>query len=527
MKLREYQSRSLAMLYDWLENNTGHVAVSLPTGSGKSVVIAELCRQAVQEWPDTRILMLTRSMELIGQNAEKLRTIWPGAPLGIYSASIGRKELGEPITIGGPLSIVRVLDQIGHCDLLICDECHDISHKDEGTYRKIISHLSSINPSMRVIGYTASPFRMGHGLITDKPAIFDAIIEPTSIEELVSKGYLCKLRSKSTKLLLNTDGVKKRGGEFIESELQAAVDTEDNNTMIVQEVIRRGSDRKSWMFFCTGVEHAEHIKSLLIDNGISTVCVTGDMPKHERVKAVNDFKAGKVRAVTQVNCLSTGFDHSGIDLIAMARPTMSPGLYLQAAGRGLRPDPSKDDCLFLDFAGVVSTHGPITNVQPPKKGGKGEGEAPVKVCEQCDELCAISAKVCPACCHPFPIAPPKPLNLHQDDIMGIEGTDMEVKSWQWRVHTSKASGKQMLKISYYGSLSDPKVDEYLAVAHEGYAGQKAMGLLVQLKDQSGAPNNDSGTLEGMVEAMNQGMPPSAIEYKKDGKFFRVIGREWR
>jgi DNA repair protein RadD len=206
---------------------------------------------------------------------------------------------------------------------------------------------------------------------------------------------------------------------------------------------------------------------------------------------------------------------------------MSPGLYVQMAGRGMRPKSHTDHCLVLDFAGVVATHGPITNVQPPKKGGKGEGDAPVKICEECDELCHISAKECPACGAPFPVAPPKKLRLQQDDIMGIEGTDMEVTGWQWRVHTSKASGKEMLKVSYYGGLSDPKVDEYLPVLHEGYAGQKALGKLVELKDKSGAPNNDSGTLEGMVAAMNMGKAPSAIEFKKDGKFFRVIGREWR
>ena len=132
MQLREYQLRSLDMLYAWLAKNKGNPCVSLPTGSGKSVIIAELCRQAVTNWPETRILMLTRSMELISQNAEKLRTIWPNAPMGVYSASIGRKQLGEPITIGGPLSIVNVVDQIGKIDLCIVDEAHDISHKNEG-----------------------------------------------------------------------------------------------------------------------------------------------------------------------------------------------------------------------------------------------------------------------------------------------------------------------------------------------------------------------------------------------------------
>jgi DNA repair protein RadD len=528
IELREYQSRALSMLYDWLGKNTGHPCIVLPTGSGKSIVIAELCRKAITEWPETHIVMLTRSVELINQNAEKLRAIWPGAPMGIYSASAGKKQLGEPITIGGPLSIVRVTKKIGHCDLLLVDEAHDISHKDEGSYRKIINDLMEINPSMRVIGFTASPFRLGHGMITDKPAIFDALIEPVSIEELIFKGYLATLRSKQTSFKLDTSSVHKRGGDFIESELQAAVDTSDNNDAMINEVINRSDDRKSWMFFATGVQHAEHLRDILLSRGVSAVSVTGDMAKKDREQSIADFKSGKITAITQVGCLNVGFDHPAIDLLVMARPTMSPGLYLQQAGRGMRPHTGKADCLVLDFAGVVSTHGPITAVQPPKKGGDGNGEAPVKVCDECGELVHISAMVCPSCGTAFPPPEPKKLKLHDDDIMGLEGRDLDVTSWTWRKHISKASGKEMLAVTYYGGLSDPAVTEYLAITHDSYAGQMALQKLVTIAERAqikpGGLNVQS--LEEMVQNMNQTQPPTSIEFKKDGKFFRVMRRRW-
>lgn len=530
---REYQTRTLEMLYAWLSQNNGNLCVSLPTGSGKSVVIAELCRQAVQQWPETRILMLTRSMELISQNAQKLRTIWPGAPMGIYSASVGQRVLGEPITIGGPLSIVRVLDKIGHCDLLIVDEAHDISHKDEGSYRKIIDHLLGINSNMRVIGFTASPFRLGHGLITDKPAIFDAIIEPVSIEELIFKEYLSVLRSKVTSFKLSTEGVHKRGGEFVESELQEAVDTEENNAKMVQEVIARSEGRKSWMFFCAGVRHAQRVRDLLQASGVNAVCVTGDMPKAEREQVIDDFKAGRIKAITQINCLSTGFDHAALDLLVLARPTMSPGLYLQQVGRGMRVAEGKKDCLVLDFAGVVSTHGPITAVQTPKRGGDGNGEAPVKVCDNCDELCHLSLRECPACGAQFPEPERQKLTLHDDDIMGLEGQELEVASWMWRKHTSKASGKLMLACTYYGpGLAGAAVTEYLPILHEGYAGDKAMRQLGTMADAAGAYlggasglDTDQG-LEYMAAQMRSSKPPQRIEYRVDGKFHRVLKRVW-
>ena len=528
IKLREYQLRCLSMLYEWLENNKGHPCIVLPTGSGKSIVIAELCRRAITEWPETQIVMLTRSIELINQNAEKLKTIWPDAPMGIYSASAGKKQLGEPITIGGPLSIVRVTKKIGHCDLLLVDEAHDISHKDEGSYRKIINDLMAINPSMRVIGFTASPFRLGHGLITDKPAIFDALIEPVSIEELIFKGYLATLRSKKTNFKLDISEVHKRGGDFIESELQAAVDTSDNNEAMIDEVIQQAGNRKSWMFFATGVKHAENLRDILLNRGISAVSVTGDMSKIDRKQSISDFKLGKTTAITQVGCLNVGFDHPDIDLLVMARPTMSPGLYLQQAGRGLRPKSHTDHCLVLDFAGVVATHGPITNVQAPKKAGEGNGEAPVKVCPQCDELCHCAVKVCPACGWTFEVLPPPKLELRDDDIMGLQGTDMEVTRWQWRKHISYTSGNEMLAVTYYGCLSDPTITEYFAVLNSGYAGEKARNTLASIMSKANAKwiPVKSGGLEEFSAGMNISQPPASIEFKRDGKFHRVISRKW-
>ena len=242
--LREYQQRAIDMLYAWFEaGGRGNPCLVLPTGSGKSHIVAALCKDALQNWPETRVLMLTHVKELIEQNAEKMRLHWPGAPMGIYSASIGKKQLGEPITFAGIQSGRSKARELGHIDLVIIDECHLVNHKDEGGYRKLLGELKAINPALRVVGLTATPYRLGHGLITDKPALFDDLIEPVSIEELIFKGYLSTLRSKVTKARLGTSGVHKRGGEFIESELQAAVDTDDNNQRVVREVIDLAGDR--------------------------------------------------------------------------------------------------------------------------------------------------------------------------------------------------------------------------------------------------------------------------------------------
>ena len=526
--LRDYQTRTIDQLYAWFEaGNQGNPCLVLPTGSGKSHIVAALCKDALQNWPETRILMLTHVRELIEQNADKMRLHWPNAPMGIYSAGLRQKELGEPITFAGIQSVRNKAKEIGHVDLVIIDECHLVSHKEEGGYRMLLADLTAINPNLRVVGLTATPYRLGHGYITDKPAIFSALIEPTSIEELIHKKYLSTLRSKLTTTKLEVDGVHKRGGEYIEAELQAAVDTKDKNVKVVREIIKLGAERHSWLIFCAGVAHAHHVKEALTDQGILAQCVTGETPSAERDKMLTDFKSGRIRALTNANVLTTGFDAPGIDLIAMLRPTMSPGLYVQMAGRGLRIAEGKTDCLVLDFAGVVEQHGPITAVNPPPKKGDKVGEAPVKVCDNCQEICGLSARVCPACGTPFPEPERPTLKLSNLDIMGFDGTDLEVSSWTWRKHISRASGKEMLSVSYYGGLSDPPVTEYLAVTHDGYAGEKSRRLLADIAYKSKSKLTYlMADLHDMAQILTEGQPPSAIEFKREGKFFSIIRRMW-
>lgn len=521
--LRDYQHRVIDHLYKWLRTNNGNPCVVMPTGSGKSHVVAALCKDALQQWPETKILMLTHVKELIEQNAEKMRQHWPDAPLGIYSASIGIKQM-DCITFAGIQSIRNKADKLGHIDLVIIDECHLVSHKDEGSYRTLLSALSHTNPYLRVIGLTATPYRLGHGLITDKPALFNGLIEPVGIEELIHKSYLAPLRSKVTNAKLDVSGVHKRGGDYIEAELQKVVNTDVNNAAVVKEVINLAGDRKAWLFFCAGVGHAKSIEYLLNIYGIPAACITGETPKPERERIISEYKSGKLRALTNANVLTTGFDYPDIDLIAMLRPTMSASLYVQMAGRGMRPKSHTDHCLVLDFAGVVSAHGPITAVVPPRKASSGNGEAPVKVCDYCNELVHLSAKECPSCNMPFPEPKPKKLKLHNDDIMGIEGKTLDVTSWNWRIQISKTSGKEMLVVSYYGGLSDPVVREYLTVLHDGPVGEKARNTIAKyLLNCNVTPSNN---LHDTAIKLNKAPPPASIEYKLDGQFYRIIRRHY-
>ena len=525
MKLRPYQSRAISQTFETLDRIDGNPCLVLPTGAGKSIIVAEICQRIIKQAPEMRILMLTHVKELLAQNAEKLRAIWPGAPLGIFSASLRKRELGEPITFAGIQSVRNRPSEIGHIDLVIIDECHLVSHRDEGGYRSLLAALKEINPDLRVLGLTATPWRLGHGMITENGALFDELITGASIEELIHLGFLSTLRSKHPGTTLDTSGVKKRGGDFIDSELAKSVDTDDQNARVVAETIERASERRHWLVFCVGIEHAEHVSAEFERQGISSAVLSGKCSKLERERKISEFKAGKIRALCNVNVLTTGFDFPDIDCLVMLRPTLSPVLYVQMVGRGMRLKSHTDNCLVLDFSGLVQTHGPITAVQPPKKKGAAkEGEAPVKVCPECNELLHTSALVC-ICGYEFPPPEKKQASLHNDDIMGMEGTEMEISEWEWRKHTSNRTGKEMLKVSYYGcNLSDPVVDEYLTVKHEGRAGAFAMNRLKTLATASGAVL--ASELEETAANMNKGEPPRLIEYMRNGKYFRVTRRSW-
>lgn len=542
MKLRDYQSNTIKLVYQYIRENPGrNPCIVLPTAAGKSLVIAEMCRDVLQRWPESRLLMLTHVKELIEQNASKMRAVWPDAPLGIYSSGLGKKQLGREITFAGIQSIWNKALDVGHVNVVFIDECHLVPTGENGRYREFLAALKLINPRMRVIGLTATPWRLGAGLITEgKDAIFDDLIEPVSIADLVEQGFIAPLRSKHTDLqqLEMCKDVRKSKGDFVEGELGRALNTGNQNDRLVTEIIRRAGDTyRHWLIFCAGLDHARAVAELLNERGVPTAVVHGEMSALERTDTLTRFKRGELKAVTNMNVLTTGFDFPDIDLVAFARPTMSPTLYVQMAGRGCRLKSHTDHCMVLDFGGLVSTHGPITDVKPPKKkGGKSAGEAPVKTCPACDELVAISVKVCPTCMFEFPEPEKKSIALHNDDIMGA-GVKRRVRAWMCRVHFAQTSGKESIRLDYdlcpesEMSPGPLRVSQFLTVWNGGVQQDYARRDLRVLAKKGGgngffeSPEAfDSAQL--LAQKMNMLRPPTQVTVKADGKFFRVRGHKW-
>lgn len=567
MKLRPYQQKAISDLYQWFyahQSPDEHPCLVLPTGAGKSIIIAELVKNVLHNWPETRVLMLTHQKELIEQNAEKLQHLWPTAPLGVFSASLNRKVLHRSITYAGIQSIHRHAQNLGHIDLCIIDECHLINHSESGTYRKFLAELKQINPRMRIVGLTATEYRLGHGLITDgDDRLFTDLIKPVSIDELIAMGFLARLESKPTNFKIDVSKVKKIGGEYVEKYLQEATDTDEIVSAIICEVLPLAYDLRSILWFCTGVENANHYADELTRIGETAHAITGKTPKKLRAELLAAFKAGEIRHLTNANVLTTGFDAPNIDGIVMARPTLSPSLYVQMAGRGLRLKQHTDHCKVFDFAGNIRQHGPITCVVPPKK--KGGGPAPTKECPRCREILHASAKECTSCGHLFISdgdgeIKERIVQLYDDDIMGGEEFEMSVKNVIWSLHKSRKTGEMMIKAKYVNAdLLGDNVDEYFPLlsasewarkiaskklncffAKQSYyaligkadAEEKGSDVDFFVKDEKDLEiivngNGDGGRwhLEDIVlELSKMDRMPVKIKAKRKGKFFDVTER---
>lgn len=409
MKLRDYQAAAVDSIFRYYESgNTGNPIIAMPTGCGKSLIIGDFIRRAILDYPGTRVMKLTHVKELVGQNLGKLLALWPTAPAGVYSAGLGRKETGYSITFGGVASVVKCpVGSFGRIDLLVVDECHLVSPEEDAMYQRIIASLREINPHLKVIGLSATPYRLGQGMLTEPGGIFtDICFDMTTMEcfnWLLDEGYLAPLVPKPTNTVLDVTGVGTSGGEYKQKQLQAAVDIDYVTDGAVQEMIACGQERKHWLVFASGIDHTIHIADALNSYGINATYVHSKMASGQRDANIAAWIAGEYRAMVNNGILTTGIDFPALDLIAILRPTKSTSLWIQMLGRGTRPFGGKENCLVLDFANNIIRLGPINDpVLPRPRGAGGAGSAPVKLCQHCNTWNHASVRICSSCGAEFP-----------------------------------------------------------------------------------------------------------------------------
>lgn len=447
--LRDYQEQAVEAIKRELETVSSTLLVAA-VGAGKTIMQAAFISDTIDQYPDTRFVCCVHTRELVSQNYQALIKAWPFAPAGINSAALGRRDSISQILFCSIQSVYKNAARIGWTDCLIVDESHLISPNGATMYRQFIDDLRGINPDLRILGMSGTPFRMDSGSLTEgDTALFETVAYEVGIAELIARGYLTRPISKGTATTFDVTGVHTRGGEYIAGELERAVNKREVTEAAVSEVVSFGEGRKSWLAFCAGVDHAQEVRDAFRRRGVSCEMVEGGMPPAERRRIIESYKRGEIRCLTNVNVLSIGFDYPAIDLIALMRPTKSPALYIQQCGRGLRLAPGKETVLILDFANVVRTLGPIDDVVI-KEPGKGTGEAPCRLCPKCDAINHASASVCAECGFEFPESE-KPKHAATADNVRILSTDEPV--WEpvlgrTLAYHDKPGGTPSVKVTY-------------------------------------------------------------------------------
>ncbi len=517
MILRKYQKESVDSFIQWFTDGKDRPLIVLPTGTGKSVVAAEICRNVKEHSPHVRILVVTHVKELVRQNYEKFMAIYPSPFAGVLSAGLKKKEYHKDIIFCGIQTAYNKAPQIGHVDLVIIDEAHCIPKRGMGRWNRFIADLKIINPNIAVGGMTATPFRMTTGTLIggDNPQ-FDGVCYEYGIVEAIKDGYLSEIVSAPVETHLTTQGVKKRGGEFIPGELEKAVNVDELTKSCCDEIIELGKDRKSWLIFASGNSHANSIHEYLTSKGYKGYCVTQENPG-DRDVATEELTNGQCDYIVNNMIFTTGFDCPRLDLIACMRPTQSPGLWVQICGRGTRLFTGKKDCLLLDFGRNIDRHGPIDQISGTEWFEKEKGEAPIKNCPECFAVIHSALTSCPDCGYIFP---KNDLNLtkrasnasvlsHQKQ----EPIDVEVLSMKVSKHHSRIGKPDTMCVKYVTLAGD--VREFICYNHpaQSYPYQKAVEW--------------GGVFESVDHALkNKWIAPKTIKIRKEGKYFKIISKTY-
>ena len=458
--------------------------------TGKSLVLAQIAKDSVEKW-NGRVLILAHVKELLEQNADKIRKLCPELKIGIYSAGLRSRDTTEQVIVAGIQSVYNKACELDAFDLVIVDEAHLISSEGDGMYRTFLADMKVINPHVRVIGLTATPFRLKGGLICKPENILNEICYEAGLKEMIQQGYLSPLISRAGRAEANLANLHIRGGEFISDEVAAAMDNDALVTSACREIVELTRDRKSVLIFTASVDHCKHVaEKIQAFSGKECAIVTGDTSPAERAEIIARFKGEFIPAdlfgtpkpplkfLANVNVLTCGFDAPNTDCVVMLRPTNSPGLLIQCAGRGTRlsPETGKTNCLFLDYGGNILRHGPLDMIKVKEPGSGKGGDAPAKKCPQCLALIHAGYTACPECGYVFP---PKESNDKMTQTASSAGvisgqvdyTDYEVLDVYYCVHEKRGAdpdAPKTMRVDYQVGFNEFK-SEWVCPEHTGYA----------------------------------------------------------
>ncbi|WP_456269711.1 DEAD/DEAH box helicase [Kushneria sp. AK178] len=578
-QLRPYQKEAVERVVGHFRQSDDPAVVVLPTGSGKSLVIAELARIA-----RGRVLVLAHVRELVAQNHAKYEAY--GLSADVFSAGLGRRDSQRQVVFGSVQSVINALDEFddGRFTLLVIDECHRVApmvdagaenkrRQQPGSYQRVIDHLRAARPDLKVLGLTATPYRLGqgfiyhrhyHGMVRGPETSFfrDCVFEQP-LRVMVKQGYLAEPRRIDAAVARYdfSQLSPRSSGQYAESDLNRVVSGNRATPVIIEDVMAHAHDRQGVMIFAATVAHAEEIMGYLPEG--QAALVTGTTAGRERERLIEAFKAREIQYLVNVAVLTTGFDAPHVDLIAILRPTESVGLYQQIVGRGLRLSPGKTECLVLDYAGnpwalygpEIDTPRPDSDSEPvqvecPECGfanifwGKRDGELVIehfgrrcqglvedeqgsrvqcdfrfryKVCEQCGTQNDIAARRCRHCQEQLIDADDKlrdALKLKDALVLRVSGMMLE--------ESVNGRGMARLKVTY--------VDEDGATLPEWYAletsAQRTAFYHAWLKQHLRAPGVGwrPTTIREVIASRERLRHPDFVVGRKVGRYWQVRER---
>ena len=526
IKPRYYQSDAFNAVKTWLEYREGNPCIVLPTGAGKTIVIA-----MVAEWVcgwGGRVLLLAHVKELLEQAAEKIESYAPSLKVGVYSAGLDRRETEGQVIIAGIQSVYSKADKLGEFNLVMIDECHLIPSGGDGMYRSMIADLLDINPSTKIVGLTATPYRTTSGDLCGPEEILNAICYEIKVNDLIEQGFLSKLFSKRV-IECDTSNLRTRAGEFVAEDVSKQV----CDTFVVdaacKEIIERTEERKSVLVFCQDVAHASLVQERLFDSRV----IVADT--QNRSEIIESFKKREFKYLINVRVLTTGFDAPNVDCVCLLFPTQSPGLYYQICGRGFRLYDGKENCLILDFGSNIERHGPISGIVPPK--GTMESTK-TKVCPECVEVVKAHVKSCPCCSYEWPLLEQREHELKHGressdrDINGdYEPETFKVYDVKYCKHFKKGDpdAPPTMRVEYItqpglaGRYSRNAIySEWVCFEHEGYARDKASAWW-KLRSNDPMPDSVDRAIDiaeggGVAHPLEISVEPD----KKNQKYTRIV-----
>jgi len=544
LQLRDYQEETIQAIFDYYnQGNNGNVIAALPTGTGKSLVIAGFIYKVFQRWPLQRFIVLSHVEKILTQDYKAIKSMWPEAPVGLFSAGLNSRDIANSIIVGGVASVVNSIELFGFRDIVIVDEVHLVSPDEDTMYRKIIAGLTEINPNLKVIGTSATPYRLGQGLLTDGDLFDDIVIDLTKVDcfnRFIAEGYLSPLIPKRTNVEIDVSNVKLLKGDFATKQLDDA--TEKVIYEALKEAIQYGYNRNCWMVFCSGIKTSEHAAEILQSFGIPAAAIHSKLTKAECDKRFAAFECGELRAICGNEKFTTGYDFPPIDFCIMLRSTMSPGKWVQMLGRLTRPydftNPQqyikgfeyiKQNALVMDFAGNTKRIGPINDPIIPRKKGEKVGDAPVKICEVCGVYQHASARWCGG--KPFPTNEGCGAEfIFKTKITKTAGTDELIRGDLQDIQTINVSkviyhkhvkigSVPTIKVSYYCGLQ--RFTEYICLEHKGFARTRAVNWWRQ-RHNSEPPV----TIDEALLITSQLRCPKSIKVRVDLKYPEIMGVEW-